>query len=119
MNDQYIYDKVYALLQELEIPVYPYKQMTDVSYPFLEMANTETDRTATKSGSLQTISLTIDIWGLADERKQVTTIKSTVIDTLINNFRVKETEIEDRLLLDTSTTDVLLHGVLVVPIYLN
>lgn len=119
MNDQYIYDKAYATIQQLGVKVYPYKQMNDVGYPFIEMMNIETDRLSTKSGSLQTISLTIDIWGLASERKEVTTIKSMVLDLLINNFQVKEAEIEDRVLPDTSTTDILLHGILVVPIYLN
>lgn len=119
MNDQYIFDKAYTLIQQLGIDIYTYKQMNDVDYPFIELSNTDTDRLITKSGSIQTISLFIDIWGLASERKNVTTIKSMIIDILIRNFQVKESEIEDRILIDTSTTNTLLHGILVVPIYLN
>jgi hypothetical protein len=119
MNDQFIFGKAYSLLKTIGVKIYTYKQMNDVGYPFIEMSNMDTDRLATKSGSLQTISLTIEVWGLASERKKLTTIKSKILDLLISNFQVKESEIEDRILPDTSTTDVLLHGILVVPIYLN
>lgn len=119
MNDQYIFDKAYTLLKKLGFDIYIYKQMNDVGYPFIEMINTNTDRLPTKSGSIQTISLSIDIWGLASERRRFSSIKTIVLNTLIQHFRVKESEIEDRTITDTSTTDVLLHGILVVPIYLN
>lgn len=119
MNDQFIFDKAYSLLKAVGVKMFTYKQMNDVGYPFIEMSNMDTDRKATKSGSLQTINLSIDIWGLATERRELTNIKSSVIDILTKNFQVKESEIEDQILTDTSTTDVLLHGILVVPIYLN
>lgn len=119
MNDQYIFDKAYTLLKKLGFDIYTYKQMNDVDYPFIEMSNMDTDRKATKSGSLQTINLSIDIWGLAENRRELTTIKSSIIDILTKNFQVKESEIDDRTITDTSTTDILLHGILVVPIYLN
>ena len=119
MNDQFIFDKAYSILKTIGVKIYTYKQMNDVGYPFIEMSNMDTDRTVTKSGSLQTVNLSIDIWGLAEKRRELTNIKASVIDILTKNFQVKESEIEDRILTDTSTTDVLLHGILVVPIYLN
>lgn len=119
MNDQYIFDKAYTLMQQLGIDIYTYKQMNDVGYPFIEMSNTDTDRLPTKTGSIQMISLSIDIWGLASDRSRFSSIKTSIINTLIQHFQVKESELEDRTITDTSTTDVLLHGILVVPIYLN
>lgn len=119
MNDQTIYNKAYALIEGMGFTVYPYKQMNDVGYPFVEMANTSIDRRATKSGSLQTIELSIDIWGLASNRQEVSAMKSKIINKLIEMFQVKESQIEERILIDTTTNDVLFHGVLVVPIYLH
>lgn len=119
MNEQDIYDKAYGLIQELGYKIYPYKQMNDVGYPFVEVSNTQIDRLPTKSGSIGTVLLNIDIWGLANNRKEFSTIKSEVITTLIQNFSVKEGEMDDRTITDTTTKDVLLHGVLVVPIYMN
>lgn len=119
MNDQTIYNKAYALIEGMGFTVYPYKQMNDVALPFVEMANVTTERRATKSGCLQTIELSIDVWGLAANRQEVTTMKYKIINKLIEHFQVKESQIEERILIDTTTNDVLLHGVLVVPIYVN
>lgn len=119
MNEQDIYDKAYGIIQELGYKIYPYKQMNDVGYPFVEVSNTQIDRLPTKSGSIGTVLLSVDVWGLAKKRKEFSTIKSEIIASLIQNFSVREGDIDDRTITDTTTKDVLLHGVLVVPIYMK
>lgn len=78
--DQAIYDELFKRCQKLEYKVYEDRPMKEVGYPFIDFEDTEVNPIPNKSNIKGNVNITINVWGLAKKRAEVSYIAEQIFN---------------------------------------
>lgn len=80
--DQAIHDELWNVLSSMvDGNIYESRPMNEVDYPFADLENFQTSYTGTKSGTISTVTASLNIWDTEKNRKNVSDICGTLLDT--------------------------------------
>lgn len=78
--DQAIYDELFKRCQKLGYKVYEDRPMKEVGYPFIDFEDTEVNPIPNKSNIKGNVNITINVWGLAKKRAEVSYIAEQIFN---------------------------------------
>lgn len=116
--EQTFFDTLIKTLESQGVRIYPELPMRSVPYPFVSVGEVQMLPKSTSSTLLGKMFVTLDVWGERNQRKDI----SKIMEKTLQILRVVAVEgkrlclnvnaVNSRILSDTSTTDILWHGVL-------
>lgn len=113
---QELFDRLYYYSQnELKFDTYDMLPEEDASYPFVHFGATEEDETPLKAGASGRITQTINVWGSADMRYEVSSIMDTLIVERVRtqNYVFTRQNKQTQILSDSSVPNTrLVHGII-------
>jgi hypothetical protein len=82
--DSAIHDKLWLLSTELVGVgnVYDDRPMSEVAYPFIDFQTFQMGLNGTKNGTTASMSIVLNVWDTADNRKKVSEVASDLIQKL-------------------------------------
>lgn len=78
--DQAIYDELFKRCQKLGYTVFEDRPMKEVGYPFIDFEDTEVNPIPNKSNIKGNVNITINVWGLAKKRAEVSYIAEQIFN---------------------------------------
>ena len=78
--DQSIYDELFKRCQKLGYKVFEDRPMKEVDYPFVDFEDTEVNPIPNKSNIKGNVNITINVWGLAKKRAEVSYIAEQIFN---------------------------------------
>lgn len=122
--DQQIYDEVFKLSLALENDTYMYLPPSGTSYPFVFVGEQIEIDTANKSTVTGEITQYIHVYDVKEKRRNVTDITNDLIREIrkmrnTDTYYVSVKNVRKQILLDTSTSETLWHGVIEVDFKFN
>jgi hypothetical protein len=115
--EQEIFDAIYSTCLNLGYRTYDYLPPNETQYPFVYIGEVFQQDRHTKSGLFGDIQVTVHIFNDRKKRKETTTMRDTIKNELYKlkragNINVMLKRGTGQILIDNSTTEPLLHGIL-------
>lgn len=113
-HNQALYDGIFQKCLDLGYKTFDYLPPTNTKYPFIHLGEVTVIPIPTKNVWLGEATVTINVWGDGKDRKAITNIMDDLIKNLreVKHFKIMPKEIYTRVLKDTTTSNVLWHGIL-------
>lgn len=121
---QSIYDAVFATSLNLGYSTYPYLPAKDVAYPFVFVGEQFDQDLETKTSVYGLVTQTIHIYHTYRERRELTDMMNALKREIrklkrAENYRVAVRNINAQTMIDNSTGEPLLHGIIEVEFRFN
>jgi hypothetical protein len=115
--EQEIFDAIYSTCLNLGYRTYDYLPPNGTQYPFVYIGEVFQQDRHTKSGLFGDIQVTVHIYNDRKKRKETTTMRDTIKNELYKlkragNINVMLKRGTGQILIDNSTSQPLLHGIL-------
>jgi hypothetical protein len=115
--EQEIFDAIYSTCLNLGYRTYDYLPPNETQYPFVYIGEVFQQDRHTKSGLFGDIQVTVHIFNDRKKRKETTTMRDTIKNELYKlkragNINVMLKRGTGQILIDNSTSQPLLHGIL-------
>ena len=115
--EQEIFDAIYSTCLNLGYRTYDYLPPNETQYPFVYIGEVFQQDRHTKSGLFGDIQVTVHIFNDRKKRKETTTMRNTIKNELYKlkragNINVMLKRGTGQILIDNSTSQPLLHGIL-------
>ncbi len=115
--EQEIFDAIYSTCLNLGYRTYDYLPPNGTQYPFVYIGEVFQQDRHTKSGLFGDIQVTVHIFNDRKKRKETTTMRDTIKNELYKlkragNINVMLKRGTGQILIDNSTSEPLLHGIL-------
>jgi hypothetical protein len=115
--EQEIFDAIYSTCLNLGYRTYDYLPPNETQYPFVYIGEVFQQDRHTKSGLFGDIQVTVHIFNDRKKRKETTTMRDTIKNELYKlkragNINVMLKRGTGQILIDNSTSEPLLHGIL-------
>jgi hypothetical protein len=115
--EQEIFDAIYSTCLNLGYRTYDYLPPNETQYPFVYIGEVFQQDRHTKSGLFGDIQVTVYIFNDRKKRKETTTMRDTIKNELYKlkragNINVMLKRGTGQILIDNSTSEPLLHGIL-------
>lgn len=115
--EQEIFDAIYSTCLNLGYRTYDYLPPNGTQYPFVYIGEVFQQDRHTKSGLFGDIQVTVHIFNDRKKRKETTTMRDTIKNELYKlkragNINVMLKRGTGQILIDNSTSQPLLHGIL-------
>lgn len=78
MPDQEIFDEVYKLCRRFTENVFDHRPANETSYPFVDIGATYITNFPTKSAIKGTVTIDLNVWGMAQQRKSVSDLANQI-----------------------------------------
>jgi len=122
--DQQIYDEVFKISQRLGNDTYSYLPPSGTKYPFVFIGEQIENDVANKSTITGEVTQYIHIYDVKEKRRRVTDIMNDLIRDArkarhTDTYYIYIKEVRKQMLLDTSTSETLWHGVIEVDFKFN
>lgn len=78
MPDQEIFDEVFKICRQFTENVFDHRPATETAYPFVDIGATYTTHLPTKTAIKGTVTIDLNVWGLAQQRKAVSDIANQI-----------------------------------------
>lgn len=115
--EQEIFDAIFSTCLNLGYRTYDYLPPNGTQYPFVYIGEVFQQDRHTKSGLFGDIQVTVHIYNDRKKRKETTTMRDTIKNELYNLKRAGSINVmlkrgTGQILIDNSTSEPLLHGIL-------
>jgi hypothetical protein len=115
--EQEIFDAIYSTCLHLGYRTYDYLPPNGTQYPFVYIGEVFQQDRHTKSGLFGDIQVTVHIFNDRKKRKETTTMRDTIKNELYKLKRAGSINVmlkrgTGQILIDNSTSEPLLHGIL-------
>jgi hypothetical protein len=115
--EQEIFDAIFSTCLNLGYRTYDYLPPNGTQYPFVYIGEVFQQDRHTKSGLFGDIQVTVHIYNDRKKRKETTTMRDTIKNELYKlkragNINVMLKRGTGQILIDNSTSEPLLHGIL-------
>lgn len=122
--DQQIYDELFKISLKLGYDTYNYLPPEGTEYPFVFIGEQISTDSANKTMVIGEVMQRIHVYGDKDKRRQVTDMMNNLIYqirkiTHTDTFYISIKSLRKQILLDTSTNETLLHGLIEVDFKFN
>lgn len=122
--DQQIYDELFKISLELGYDTYNYLPPEGIEYPFVFIGEQISTDFTNKTMVTGEVMQRIHVYGDKDKRRQVTDMMNNLIYqirkiTHTDTFYISIKSLRKQILLDTSTNETLLHGLIEIDFKFN
>lgn len=122
--DQQIYDELFKISLKLGYDTYNYLPPEGTEYPFVFIGEQISTDSVNKTMVIGEVMQRIHVYGDKDKRRQVTDMMNNLIYqirkiTHTDTFYISIKSLRKQILLDTSTNETLLHGLIEIDFKFN